>query len=362
MIISNDEPFIDFQVAAEAFFHDITWFEGVQNEHLTHLSSWLKLYLDISGVCNVYAPAKSTPNDKIDRFPKNIQGMCTVEIESFHYIKTPNYSGDHFSEVEPKIIITISPFINKPLPELVGCSIIPIQAYINHDNYLRFSFVRLSELINHAREVGIEINASFLEPIISNDPQFSELKRLSKKSLESKFNIKQAANKYLKYFDGVLEEIIIQACELASVQYDRLSEAITPVEKSTNSNIDGILKLFSDTPFSLESIEQLKNTLPNTWREALFPNPNEMIANLESSYITNNDQSDRERSNLFKTIGLLTLAFTELKGIKFGSSEKPNINQIANELGRFLPENSYGLGERTIRGRIKEGINSLKNC
>ncbi|GAA5136810.1 hypothetical protein [Thalassotalea piscium] len=73
------------------------------------------------------------------------------------------------------------------------------------------------------------------------------------------------------------------------------------------------------------------------------------------------DFSDKERKNLYKTIGLLTKALTHSKGNILGDTEKPVINQVAIELSKYLPDDDTGLKDRALRERISKGLNYLKD-
>lgn len=357
MIISNGEPFIRLEEAAKAYFFHECFVDEPLLKHFEHIGSCLSVYAYIQGVCNIFPSAGLTfESDGAFELVKKINGMCKIVLNQ------PSFELSTYHGAKPSISLSVSSFLAVIPSNLVGSLIIPIDNHINYDNHFNHSYVHLPEFINHAKDVGVEIDVFFLEAIIINDSSFRELKRLSKKGVDGKFNLKQAVSEYLQYFDGVLEETIIQACELASTTYDRQHQETKPPKEKNKDNIDEITEIFSDTAATTENIEQFKNSLPDVWREALFVNSKEMITNIESNCTNKNDPSDKERSNLSKTIGLFTLAFTTLKGNKFGSAENPNAKQIANELEKFLPENSYGLGERTIRGRIKEGINSLKDC
>ena len=252
--------------------------------------------------------------------------MCEVLINH------PTYEALTYSGAKPSVTLNVSPFIESIATDLVGSYIRPVDNHINYNNYLGFSFVQLSKFINHAKDANVEINSVFL-----------------------------AANKYLKYFDGVLEQTIIQACEYASDAYDR-QEKVDALEQVDTSNIADILKIIKDTPPTTQNIEQLKSALPDDWREALFANLSKIFISPTSDVIEKNSLSSKEQANLYKTIGLLTKAFVHGNGTNFGSVENPNANKIKEHLDQFLPKEPVGLGDRAIRERIKKGVYSLKDC
>jgi hypothetical protein len=354
--ICNDEPFIKLNTAANAYFGMELWAEDASEKHFEHLHKFLDLYVHIYGICDIYpSAALAFESDGVPKVAKNINGMCEVLINH------PTYDAVTYRGTKPSVTLNVSPFIESIAADLVGGYLIPVDNYINYNNYWGFSFVQLSKFINHAKETGIEIDALFLEPIITADNSFCELKRLSNKNLNAEFNPKQAANKYLKYFGGVLEKTIIKACKYASDAYDR-QEKVDALEQVDTSNIADILKIIKDTPPTTQNIEQLKSALPDDWRDALFANLSKVSISPTSDVIENNSLSSKEQDNLYKTIGLLTKAFVHGNGTNFGSVENPNANKIKEHLDQFLPKEPVGLRDRAIRERIKRGVYSLKDC
>ncbi len=347
MLISNGEPFIRLEVAARAFYYDELFLKEPDVIHFENLSSWLDLYAYVSGICNMNSPTNPQSTDRIDKLPKKIKGMCNID-ESF-----PSYDAQFNCNAKTIINLKISPFVEGMNNELIGCFIRPIDNYINHDNYFSLSYVHLSEFINLAKEVGVDLNAIFLEEIISDDSTFKELKRLSEKLPSKKFNVKQAANKYLKYFDGILEDTIIQACELASANYERMMKKIYAEANkgkgtdSTQYNLaeNKVVKLLTEKSATIENVELLKNQLSDDWKEALF-----------DSRISS--QSIKEKDNTLKLIGLLSLFIADKKGISFGSKDKPNVSQIYRSLSLLIEqlEDDSGLKERAVRDKITKGL------
>lgn len=360
MIIINGEPFIKLKVAVEAFFSDVLWFDNDTNVYLEKLSSVLVVFHHVNEVCDIYK--KQTIQGNIQGFGEDlpaqdyiglqkISGMCTVDL-----IKMYGYES-------LKIKLKISSFLKNKLPEFVGCEVRPISHQLDAHNYFRCCCVHLPDFLAYARDTDVEIDASFLAEIIFDDRYFSTQKMLSKKLYDNKFNTKEAANKYLQHFDGVLEETIIQACELASVRYDRINQQTKTPEDIAKDHLNKITSIFSDTNPTTENIEQFKSALPDVWQKALFDGSKEGINDTVDNKFTSNKGSTKERDNLFKTIGLLALAFVEQnKSNRFGSKEKPTIDPIAKELEKYLPENSAGLGNRAIRERLSKGVDTLKNC
>jgi len=80
----------------------------------------------------------------------------------------------------------------------------------------------------------------------------------------------------------------------------------------------------------------------------------------------NNDElQTKERSNLYKTIGLLAKALLD-SGIKnLKTDEKANITAIARKIERYIPSDPmgqkecHGLSERSLRARLTKGLESL---
>jgi hypothetical protein len=261
MLISNDEPFVKLEVAAKAFFSYDIFCAEPSTRHFEQLEIWLDLYAFIYGVCNISTPANPTLQVKSGISPKKISGMCKTKL-------CYNIS-DPYHPTPPSVSLVISPFSGVNL-NLNNCDVYPIEEDLNHKNYYARSYVRLTKLIEHAKEVGVDLDAIFLEEIISEDSQFRELKRLSKIAPDGAFNLKQATNMYLKYFDGILEETIIAACELASARYDRINQQTKTPQEIAKENLDDISELFSNTTATTENIEQFKSALPDVWQKALF--------------------------------------------------------------------------------------------
>lgn len=266
MYISNGEAFVNFDTAAKSYFHDEIFKINLRNEHFSHLSRCLNLYTHIDDIYNVRTTENSTFKDEVNYIPKIIKGMCEVEIDQISD-ELSTYKG----KIKPLVTLKISPYTEVASPDLVGCSITPIINHnLDYDFYLSVGFVHLAQFIEHAKEVGIKINANFLENIIINDDSFRLSKKQSKVLYNGKFNLKQAAKKYLPFIDAVPEQTIIQACKYASATYDRQEIEANSPEKVTQKNIDKIIALFSDILATNENIEQLKIALPDIWQEALF--------------------------------------------------------------------------------------------
>ena len=353
MDICNGEPFIKLETAVKAYFGVELLVDDISEKHFEFIECYLDSYVYVFGVCDVYTPANPSEECKVVRFPKLMNGMAKVKIDPEPF--TPENGQGYTLERR------VSPFMDNISPDLVGCYIQPINDSFKNGDNLKRCYVRLSEYINHAKNTGIQIDVLFLGELIINDDSFGHLKRLSKKTYEGQFDLKQAANKYLKYFDGVLEQTIIQACEYASDTYDQ-QERSNNLEQVNTSNVNDILKIINDTPPTVQNIEQLKRELPDDWREALFVNLSETFISPTSDNIDKNSFSSKEQENLYKTIGLLTKAFVNKNGTNFGSVENPNANKIREHLDQFLPKEPVGLSDRAIRERIKKGINSLKEC
>lgn len=266
MIISNGEPFIKLEVAVKAFFYFDLCFSEPDNRYFEQLEKWLDLYTFVNGIGNIWKPSDPTLEGNVEIVPKKIEGMCKIKVE------LPSYEQYTYHGVKPIINLSISPFLKNIPPEFINCSVNLVENYINQGNYFRLSYVHLTKFLNHAKEVGVVIDANFLEEIIINDSRFTELKRLSKQRSDGVFSLNQAANGYLPYFDGVLTETIIEGCALASAQYDRKKqiEATKTENEVIKDDVYELSEIFSDLPATKENITLLKASLSEVWQEALF--------------------------------------------------------------------------------------------
>jgi hypothetical protein len=356
MFVSNGELFIKLNVAARAFYYYDLCFCDPSNEHFEHLETSLDLYIFINGIGNILTPKNSTIDNILKLVPKKINGMCVVEVNH------PSYELATYHCVQPTINLKTSPFVESINQELIGYSFKPIDNYINYDNYFGLSYVQLTKFLKHAKEVGVTIDAKFLEEVIINDNKFSELKRLSKQQANAVFNLNQAANSYLPYFNGVLIETIIEGCALASARYDRINQKKKSPQEIVKAKLNDISELFSETKVTNETIEQFKKTLPDVWREALFNKPSRVIEDLKNNNIDSNGLSTREKDNLYKTVGLLSLAIAKKNPNRFGDINNINANQIYKTLLEFLPVEPIGLGDKTVRTKVKQGVELLRDA
>jgi hypothetical protein len=185
---------------------------------------------------------------------------------------------------------------------------------------------------------------------------------------EGNENIRITYEKHLLDIDSIYAWLMIyDEPEMAKrinsnelTQYKDDSNKTYPVELD---NVTKVVEMLYHTKPTAENIEQFKSSLPDAWEKGLFDGSKECIINPVYDKLTTNKGSTKERDNLFKTIGLLALAFIEQsKSNRFGSKEKPIIDPIAKELEKYLPENSGGLSNRVIRERLSKGLNTLKNC
>tara|TARA_R110000744_G_scaffold78514_15_gene154692 strand:+ start:6150 stop:6920 length:771 start_codon:yes stop_codon:yes gene_type:complete len=76
-------------------------------------------------------------------------------------------------------------------------------------------------------------------------------------------------------------------------------------------------------------------------------------------------ESTKENTNLYKTIGLLSQALIDSGSKNLMKGDEPNYSAIARKLERFIPtdplgmKECHGLSERSLRERIKKGLDSL---
>lgn len=74
-----------------------------------------------------------------------------------------------------------------------------------------------------------------------------------------------------------------------------------------------------------------------------------------------NSPSPRSEDNNLKTIALLTKALADRLGSGYGTSEKPNISRMYEEiLSKHIPEDTNGLAKSTVTERIKQGLKLIK--
>lgn len=265
MIINNGEAFIKLDTAAKAYFNGDLMFDDLNKKHYEHLEKYLDLYIHINSICDIYKPAPPPIEYAFSTIPKNIKGMCKAELVN------PTLKTATRNSSTAKIKLSTSRFITNIPLELADCVIRPVDNHLSPDNYFSCAFVRLAEFITHAKVTDIEINILFLKPIIINDDSFCTLKEISNKDIDSEFNFKQAANKYFKHFNGVLEQTIIDACEYASNIYDHENK-VNDTESIAKTNINEIIKLINEAVPTNEDIELFKSNLPDIWQEALFNN------------------------------------------------------------------------------------------
>jgi hypothetical protein len=72
--------------------------------------------------------------------------------------------------------------------------------------------------------------------------------------------------------------------------------------------------------------------------------------------------SDRQESTLLKLIGVLTKALAEESGNKFGTPERPNLNQIyEHKISRHIPESSSrGLSRSSFYEHVQRALDEVK--
>lgn len=302
MFISNDEPFIKLSTAANAYYFDELLFDSLNEKHLEHLTNHIGLYSYVCCICNVYKPIKQTTNEPVLPLSKKIDGMCKRDLK---------YHVDRYGKAS--INLKISQYTGDMPIELINCNIAPVSEILN-DSYTN-CYVRLYEFLDHAITTGVKIDSCFLEPIISDDGFFYNLKDLSSQNPNNKFSCEEAASNYYHLFADISKSVIIQACTNASRSHD----------------------------------ERLKNI--STKDKALSCHSKELDNNL----------STREKDNLYKTIGLLSLAIAKQNSKRFGDIHDINASQIYKALEEFLPEDPIGLGDKTVRTKIKQGVYLLKN-
>ena len=88
----------------------------------------------------------------------------------------------------------------------------------------------------------------------------------------------------------------------------------------------------------------------------------------ESSQLKNNDgMQTKEKTNLYKTIGLLTKALLDKGSANLKVNNKVNIKAIASKLEQYIPSDPkgqkelHGLSERSLRDRLTKGLESLNS-
>ncbi|WP_290705717.1 hypothetical protein [Amphritea sp.] len=81
----------------------------------------------------------------------------------------------------------------------------------------------------------------------------------------------------------------------------------------------------------------------------------------ENTHLT--ELSDRQESTLLKIIGTLTRALAEESGNKFGTANKPNLNQIyEHKITRYIPESSSrGLSRSSFYEHVQKALSEVSN-
>jgi hypothetical protein len=70
--------------------------------------------------------------------------------------------------------------------------------------------------------------------------------------------------------------------------------------------------------------------------------------------------STKERDNLYATIGVMARALADSKGTKYKVGDKVNVSQVTQLLiPKYIPDESTGLSERSLRERITKGLSLL---
>jgi hypothetical protein len=346
MLVSNGELFIKLNVAARAFYYYDLCFCEPSNEHFEHLETSLSLYIFINGIGDILSPSNPNIDDNLGRVPKKINGMCVVQVNY------PSYELATHHGVKPNISLKTSPFVENINQELIGYSFMPIDKCINYDNYFDLSYVHLTKFLNHAKEVGVSIDANFLEEIIINDNRFTELKRLSKQQKNVVFNLNQAADIYLPYFEGVLTETIIEGCALASAQFDRVYKIKENklASEVIKNDIYKISEIFNRLTATSENIEQFKNTLPDNWREALFNYPENNI-----QHKTVNFDDDDTPDMLYIAHGVYKDVWLDFNSNTTNMPPKASIEEIIKKKGVKGPKDIAAIIRLSTPNGLKLG-------
>jgi hypothetical protein len=343
MLIINDEPFITLEVAAKSYYVSELYSALRPELYRDRLARYLTLYDYNVGSYDILLTEEQQLDFFQTRLDRKINGMLEVKVIIPQHIPRNTPEWGLYSEFK----LFISKFSGCNTSDFIGCEAVPIERRMNFSNYLMASFVRLSDLINHAKLSGAEINAFFLEQIIINDSQFRELKRLSKITPDSKFNIKQAAGKYLQHFDGVLEETVVEACEYASASYDRDSQQSKPTKENHENNIYDISELLSDTRVNNENIEQLKSALPDAWREVLFEN---LVTPSNEKTLSFDDEDTPEK--LYLALSVYKQVWQGFDSITTNLPKKEQVEEIIKGLNILEPRDI----EAMIRLSKPEGL------
>ena len=178
----------------------------------------------------------------------------------------------------------------------------PINSEIRYHDYTHYSYVSLSSFFSFLATVDIEITYQLLSFIMSRDPL---IQTAVINSNEEPIIIIKKHYKGSK-IRGVDEDIIDASIENAK-------SLIKEAEKKSNKN--QILSVDDETPL-------------NT----------------------------RERDNLYKIIGLLTFALNEKSGNSLKNGDKISSSAVASQLERFVHGDSAGLSSRSLRNKIKQGM------
>lgn len=91
-----------------------------------------------------------------------------------------------------------------------------------------------------------------------------------------------------------------------------------------------------------------------------------MESDIDLSYLNKPTVEDhkvlttKEREYLQATIGLLTKALVDVKGVAYKSGDKVNASKVTTLLSKYLPGDTSGLSDSALRRRIAKGLSILE--
>lgn len=169
-------------------------------------------------------------------------------------------------------------------------------------NYKDFAYVSLPSFFLFLAGVDIEITYQLLSFIMSRDP--------------------------------LIQTAVINSNE----------ESITIIkEHYKGSKIRGVDEDIIDA-----SIENAKSLIKEAEKKS---NKNQILSVDDETRL-----NTRERDNLYKIIGLLTFALNEKSGNSLKNGDKISSSAVASQLERFVHGDTAGLSSRSLREKIKKGM------
>lgn len=209
---------------------------------------------------------------------------------------------DPFDSTSESLILKVVKETGEKYKHYLNWTIYPLELDIRRHNYKDFSYISFSSFFLFLLKVDIEITYQLLSFIMSRDPL---IQTAAINSNHEPLTIIKEHYQWSTVWD--VDEDIIDAS---------IENAISLIQKAEKkSNKNQILSVNDETPL-------------NT----------------------------RERDNLYKIIGLLTFALNEKSGNTLKIGDKISSSAVASQLERFIQGDTAGLSSRSLREKIKQGM------